>query len=232
MPENDTEEEIPQDFKTVGVVALVVVLILTIAIFAAYRYSKNRTGTVVLPGGITYLGPTPTQAPPKSGDSSTIAIPANTNWVTYNGKIFPYNFLYPSSLSLGVFYNDPFDSVTIFWGNTNPQENLLLRVEDLNKIPNMTSYISKSKKEYAQNWWKQYSYKSVSSITQFTNSKGMDGYRTKFVNADGSLSSDNVFFEVPGRPELVIWMSTRLLSQTTFDKIVDSLSWKSPEPTK
>lgn len=199
--------------KKVLVVAVAAFLILTAAAVAAYRYSASRPGSLVIPGGVTYLGPTPTQA---QGGAA---------WVEQKGKIFPYSFSYPSSLSLGVFPDDPFDAVTIFWGNTNPQENLLLRIEDLNKIPNMKNYVGKSKKSYVENWWKQYNWKGVASVSEFTNSKGLKGYRAKYTDAGGTSPHDNIFFEIPGRPELVIWMSGKLLEQSIFDRIVDSVTW-------
>lgn len=196
--------------KKVLVVTVVAFLILTAAAVAAYSYSASRPGSLVIPGGVTYLGPKPT---------------ADVTSAEQKGKIFPYSFSYPSTLSLGVFPGDPFDAVTIFWGNTNPQENLLLRVEDLNKIPNMKSYVGKSKKSYVENWWKQYDWKGAASVSEFTNSKGLKGYRAKYTDAGGTSPHDNIFFEIPGRPELVIWMSGKLLEQPVFDRIVDSVTW-------
>lgn len=213
-----------EETKQTLVVAGVAFIILTTITILAYQHAKGRQGGLVFPAGITYLGPTPTQAPPPPSDK--IAVPANTSWALQGGKIYPYQFSYPTMLSLGVFPGDPYDAVTIFWGNSNPQENLLLRVEDLNKIPDMKQYIGTSKKDYAQIWWKQYSWKGVASVDAFTNSKGMKGYRAKYVDSQGKTPADNIFFEVPGRPELVVWMFSRLLEPTVFDKIVDSLSWK------
>ncbi len=215
---------LPKDVKQTIVVAGIAFVILLSITFASYKYASGRSGTIVLPGGITYLGPTPTQAPPPPSDK--ITVDPNVSWNTQKGKIYPFEFSYPSSLSLGVFPNDSYDSVTVFWGNTNPQENLLLRVEDLSKIPDMVQHIGKSKKEYAEIWWKQYNWKGVSLIEQFTNSKGLKGYRAKYVDSNGNTPYDNIFIEVPGRPELVIWMASRLLDHTVFDKIVDSVTWK------
>lgn len=219
-------EEFPPNFKAISLLAVLITLFLVGVAIASYRYAKNRAGTVVLPGGITYLGPspTPTAAPAVAG--AIISVSGDASWSTYKGKLFPYSFSHPSTLSLGVFPNDQFDSVTIFWANTNPQENLLLRVEDLNKLPDQASYINKSKKEYAQNWWKQYHYQGIASITQFTNSQGLTGYRAQYLETGKATTADNIFFEVPGRPELVIWMTSRLLDPVTFNKIVDSVNWE------
>jgi hypothetical protein len=222
MPEPE-EHYSPQEYKKIAVITVLAVFVLCTVTIGSYVFARQRTGTTVLPGGVTYLGPSPT--PFVSLPSSTIEIPANTLWGPYQGKIFPYTFIYPTNLSLGVFPNDPFDGVTIFWKDTNPQENIFLRVEDLNKIKEMSAYINKPKKEYANIWWKQYNWKGVASVDPFTNSKGMKGYRAKFINDKGQTPFDNIFFEIPGKPNLVVWLASRLLDTATFDKIADSFNW-------
>ncbi len=212
----DTPQDLqPINIKQAGSIAGFTFLVLTGIVLLAYQYSQPRGGSIVLPGGITYLGPSPT-LPPTPGK---ISVPADTKWQTQSGKKYPYSFLYPTSLSLGFFSGDPFDAVTIFWGDTNPQENLLLRVETL-KNP------KKSKKDYVLDWWKDYAWKGVSDIAEFKNSKGLTGYRAKYLDASGSSPFDHIFFEVPNRPELLIWMSGKMLEQGVFDKIVDSVEWK------
>ncbi len=205
--------------KTLPLIGAVFFILLAI-VSLAYQYSRPRPGGIVLPGGVTYLGPTESvQAPSiKSQAPNKISVPTDSTWATQTGKKYPYSFLYPSSLSLGVFPNDSFDAVTIFWGDTNPQENLLLRVETIKDK-------KKSKKEYVRDWWKDYTWKGVSDITEFTNSKGLKGYRAKYLDASGTSPFDHVFLEVPGRPELVIWLSGKMLPQGVFDKIVDSVTW-------
>lgn len=211
------------DSKKVLILALTIFLVLLLGVYASYRYTKDRTPGMVLPGGITYLGPSPTPLPAPAGtESSLITIPPGTTWSAYQGKLFPYAFSYPSSLSLGVFPNDPYDGVTIFWGHTNPQNNLLLRVENLNKLHGMAKYVSEPKEVYVKNWWRQYGYEGAGRVTKITNSQGLVGYRARYAGSN----FDNVFFEVPNHPELVIWLTGKLLDQVTFDKIIDSLSWK------
>ncbi len=198
--------------KTLPLIGAVFFILLAI-VSLAYQYSRPRTGAVVLPGGITYLGPSPT--PSASGK---IPVAADAAWATQTGKKYPYSFLYPSTLSLGVFPDDPFDAVTIFWGDTNTEENLVPRGETIKDK-------KKSKKEYVWDWWKDYTWKGGSDITEFTNNKGLKGYRAKYLDSSGSSPFDHVFFEVPNRPELVIWMSGKMLEQGVFDKIVDSVTW-------
>lgn len=203
-------------------------LILLGVVFLAYLYSRPRTGAVVLPGGITYLGPTPsaqTQNSKLKTQNGKIPVAEDSAWTTQTGKKYPYSFLYPASLSLGVFPGDPFDAVTIFWKDTNPQENLLFRVENLQEMKGKEGYIKKPKKDYVLDWWRDYTWKGVADVSAFTNSKGLKGYRAKYLDASGQSPFDHVFFEVPNRPDLVIWLSGKMLTKEVFDKIVDSVSW-------
>lgn len=215
------------DGKRVAAVVGTAFFILTGIVFLAYQYSKPRTGAIVLPGGVTYLGPSPTDAKSdkQKAISDNIPIPADAAWTTQTGKKYPYSFLYPSTLSLGVFPDDPFDAVTIFWGDTNPQENLLLRVENLKEMNGKAGYVKKPKKDYVLDWWKDYTWKGVADIMEFTNSKGLKGYRAKYIDTSGSSPFDHVFLEVPGQPELVIWLSGKMLPKEMFDRIVDSVTW-------
>lgn len=210
--------------KTVVIISIAISALLLVGVVGAYRSAKSRTSTIVLPGGITYLGPNTSPAPQPA--SPYIPIPADAAWSTQKGTVLPYTFLYPASLSLGIFPGDPFDSVTIFWQNTNSQENIFFRVENLNNLKGQQKYVGRPKLEYAQNWWRQYSWKGVSDVSPFTNSNGLKGYRAKYVDAAGKTPHDNIFFEVPTRPELVIWMASRLVEPTIFDKMVDSVTWQ------
>jgi len=183
--------------------ALAVTLVLCIGVFLAYQSAKSRTSTVVLPGGITYLGPTPTTT--------------QTSLAQYKGKLYPFSFSYPSSFSLGWFPNDPYDAVTAFLPHTDSNKNVFFRVEKLNRTP----------LEYAQTWWKQYTWKGVSTVTALTNSNGLKGYRAKYLDQSDKTPYDHVFFEVPGRTDLIIWISGKLFTPDVFDRLVDSVSWKS-----
>lgn len=189
-------------------------ILLTGLTYVAFLSAKNRTPNIVLPGGVTYLGPSPTQ----QATSDKIQIADNAKWTTQIGKKYPYSFLFPETLSLGVFPNDPFDAVGIYWNNLDASANLLLRVETISQGVGV--------KEYATTWWKQYSWKGVADVLEFTNKNGLKGYRAKYINEKGETPYDNVFIEVPGRRDLVIWMASGLLEPAIFDKIVDSVSWK------
>lgn len=220
--DQQSEEVVP---KTL-IPALVVSFILFAGVFIAYQTARSRPSSIVLPGGITYLGQTPTpepsQAPPVA--AGKIPIDASAKWVENKGKKYPYTFLYPSSLSLGFYPNDPYEPITVFYPNTDSSTNIFFRVDDLNRL-NKTVYIGKPM-AYAQNWWKDYSWKGVSTVTEFTNSKGLTGYRATYIDLSGNTPYDHIFFTIPGRSDLIIWLSGKIFSPEVFDKIVDSVTWQ------
>lgn len=223
--EHENESEIQKILP-----AVFVSLFLIIIIGVAVTHAKSTKGTIVLPGGITYLGPTPTPTPSNTAKFSTILdgqipIADTAEWTEYTGKTLPYVFMYPNTISLGVFPNDPYDSVTVFYNGTEAQGNLFFRVEDLNLLQK-SAFITKPKVEYVKQWWKDYSWTGVSSVTPFTNAHGLVGYRAKYIDSNGQTPYDHVFFEIADRKHLMIWISGKLFPQKIFDRIVDSVNWK------
>ncbi len=229
-----TQEISSKELQKNLVVAGIAFLLLVSATYLSYRHTKSRTPQIVLPGGVTYLGPSSSQkrdgnvatTTPPAASADTIPVPADTEWTTWSGKKYPYSFSYPKTLSLGFFPNDPFDATTIFWGDTNPQENLLLRVENLSADPNNKKYVKGAKLAYVENWWKQYSFSGLSAVEEFTTREGLRGYRALYKEKSDKVPYEHIFLEVPGKSELVVWMSQKLLEKSIFDRIVDSLIWK------
>jgi hypothetical protein len=222
---DELTESIPENYRPVIIIAVILSFVLFAATIVSFQVAKRRTSSTVLPGGTTYLGPSPTP-PPVALQEGQIPVPDTASWGQHKGQTFPYAFDYPTSLSLGFFPGDPFDGVTVFYENTDPQKNIFLRVENLRQMTGMTGYVNKAKLEYIKEWWKQYNWTGVASVTVFTNSAGLTGYRAKYLDNQGKTPYDNVFFEIPGRTELVVWISGRLFAQQVFDRMVDSLSWK------
>lgn len=220
----------------VFVFSVIIGVLLLFLVVGAFFSAKNRTGTIVLPGGITYLGPTPTKKIEKSKQiiEGKIPIPADTKWAEKKGAIFPYSFSYPESLSLGIFPNDPHDAVTIFYDGTDSNANIFFRVENLTTLKK-TQYVGKTE-EYANHWWKDYGWKGVTSVSEFTNDNGLKGYRAAYINDQNKTPYDHVFFEIPASPnanqggpdrnDLIIWLSGKLFSKEDFDKLVESVDWK------
>lgn len=190
--------------------SVIIGALLLFFVIGAFVSAKNRTGTIVLPGGITYLGSTPTKS--------------EERWNIQKGTIFPYSFSYPSSFSLGVFPDDPYDSVTAFITGSDSNTNIFFRVENLTTLKK-TPYAGNIE-EYAKIWWKDYAWKGVSSVTPFTNKNGLKGYRALYVNNLGKTPYEHVFIEIPENPDLVIWISGKLFTPNVFDKLINSVSWK------
>lgn len=208
--------------KVTGIAVACTVLI-TILVLLHYQQISKRTGSIVIPAGNTYLGPNApnqnTQTAPTT-PSNVFTAASDTPWHDIHGRLYPYTFSVPATLTLTTFNNDPYDIYAIDCCGVSPGSNVLIGV-DFKADPNET------KLAYVQNWWHQFSaLKSVASITQFTNSKGLKGYKAKYVNASGETPNLDVFFEVPGRSELVIHLASGTLDPAIFDKLIDSVAWK------
>lgn len=226
------------NFVKIALVSLGAVLVLGGAIFAAYRYSQSKKADIVLPGGVTYLGNSPT--PAESGQREDKLQPSTAplrftadSTVSYKeffGTSYPFSFKHPNTLPLVVFVNDPSDSVGISWGNIPPQQNIMLNVEKISDRD--AAFLKRPKQEYVENWYKFWSgLKGVASVVPFTNVNGMKGYKAQYINyADQSPNLD-VFFEVPGRTDIVIHMANGILEAGIFDRIVDSVKWNEPTTT-
>jgi len=225
LPEKE-EKKVPNK-SVVTLVILVLFVLVAAGVYIGYRYIA-QSSTTGKPNGVIYLGPSNEQKTPTA--PLRFAIAPNTSWMTYKGKIYPFTFSYPATLTLVTFVNDPTDAVAISWGNIPPQLNVLLTVDSLSSNLTMNPYINRPKIEYVQNWWKQYSgLKSVATVVEFTNSLGMRGYKAKYVNYAGETPNDNIFFEVPGRTDLIVMLANGILDPSVFDRIVDSLSWQEAE---
>lgn len=190
---------------------VIVTLILFTTVIWAYTSAKNRTSTIVLPGGITYLGPSPSPAEvPLSGTKE--------GWSEHKGALYPYIFSYPATMNLGVFPNDPTDAVTAFIDGTDANANIFFRVEPCKGGPCGI--------DYAKIWWKQYNWKEVKSVTEFTNKNSLRGYRATYISDKNETPYDHIFFEIPGKKDLIIWLSGRLFSKEDFERMIDSVNWK------
>jgi hypothetical protein len=206
--------------------------------YLSYHLSNTNKGSVAIPAGKTYLGPPevvpgwtdfsapqPTKEP--EPQQTIFTADAKTPWNIWKGKTFPYQFSYPDTLTLTGFPNDPMDSAGISWGGRKPQENILINVIDLSTNKTFEPYIKKSKQEFVSNWWKQFSgLTGVSPITDFTNKKGLKGYKARFINSAGQTPNLDVFFEVPKNPNLIIRIANGILDPTLFDAIVETVSWE------
>lgn len=227
----ENEEQEMKSLMKVGGLVAISVLFLLIFIFVWNAWTVKRNSEIVLHQGVTYTGPTPTggaSAPqPATTASGKYTVDENTKWKIVTGKIYPYNFEAPENLELVRFDNDPYDIYAIAWKGQRPDANVLIGVDNLSNKEDLKQYINQSKQKYVENWWKQIgSLSGVSSVTPFTNSKGMKGYKAKFLLQGGSPAPyEDIFFETSKKKDIVIHMANSVLDEKVFERIVDTVSW-------
>lgn len=226
MEETEGQEKL---FIKVGVIAAVVVVFLLIVIFAWHSWTTKRQKETVLHSGVTYTGPTPTggqQAP--SGNVFTASPDEPTQII--QGEQYDYSFAAPQSLVLVRLDENPYDIWAVKFGNILPSSAVLIGVDNFQNNDKLKEFINQPKIAYVENWWKQFSgLTGVESITPFTNSKGLKGYKAKYLTGGGPSGNDDVFFEVPESKNLMIHLSNGVLAQDVFDRIIDSVSWGETE---
>lgn len=246
--DNENEEQLP-NIKNTGMVTAGISIAIISLIILQHNLSFQQHSTVVLPAGGTYLGPsnTPTPSPAQitvaptpipsgvaskptvNGNFTTsagkFAVTKDATWVTVKGNKYPYSFSAPKALTLVPLSQDQYDIYAISWNNQPADQNVLIGVDNLNNKDSLKQYITTSKRGYVENWWKQFGLKGVASITEFTNSKGLKGYRAKYINNAGQAPNDDVFFEVPD-PQYVIHIASGVLDSSVFDPLIDSVAWK------
>lgn len=214
------------DIKKIAIYAVLLAVLLGGAIYIAYRYSQKQSGNIVLPGGVTYLGPSPEGESENKPPTAPIRFtaPADVEWNIFGGTVYSYTFSFPKTLPLVVFPSDLTDSVAIAWGNIPPQQNILLNVELIDKRD--STYVNKPKIEYVRNWYKYFSgLKGVAKVEPFTNTNGLKGYRASYINTADQSPNVDVFFEIPGQPTIMIHLANGILDPEIFNRIVDSLRW-------
>lgn len=230
MTESPNQSEEQPDIKKLTIATFVGVVILGAVVYGAYAYSQKKGANLALPGGTTYLGENPTQNQPPTAPLRFTADP-NVSWVTYQGKVQPYSFSYPATLSLLFFPGDVNDPVAIAWGNIPAQQNILLNLEKVDeKDP---SFVTRPKIDYVNNWYRYFSgLKGISKVDPFTNTNGLKGYKATYINAGGASPNLDVFFEIPGNNTLMIHLANGILDPDIFSRIIDSLKWgKATSPT-
>lgn len=212
------------DKLKLAVVAAAGIFLLLIALIVTYRYSQNRGGNIILPGGVTYLGPTPTPVPVKPTPIPRFTAGLNDAWKIVQGKVYPYSFSYPETLKLVAFPNDGTDSIAIVYGDIAPQQNILSNIELIDKRD--PKLAKQEKLEYVKNWYKFFSgLKGVSKVDEFTNANGLKGYRAVYINTANQTPNVDVFFEVPGKNNILIHFANGMLDPALFERIIDSLKW-------
>lgn len=226
-------DESPQHYSRSVIVAGLITALLTLLVIVHYRQISGRTGTIVLPAGGTYLGPSnqPSSANKKTDVSKDLGSGAGTvnsspstkkGYLTIKGNKYPYAFEVPESVKLTTFPDDVYDVYAIAREGVDPYSAVLIGVDDLTRDAKKSVYIQKPLTDYVNDWWKQFGgLKGVSSLSEFTNGKGLKGVKAKFVNG----SSDDIFFASPDAKH-IIHLANGPLGQKIFEAIVDSVTWE------
>jgi hypothetical protein len=222
------------DLKNPKLILCLIALVIA-AIILRHNLAFRQKSTIVLPAGGTYLGPkdAPSEAPQPAANTvqpitneNKFTVSADTPWVTVKGNVYPYSLQSPKTLNLVTLPGEnKYDIYAISWNGQPPDQNVLIGVDNLNNTESSKQYITISKRSYVDNWYKQFGLKGISSVTEFTNSKGLKGYRAIYINASGQTPDEDVFFEV-ANPADVIHMARNVLSDDVFNKIIDSVAWE------
>lgn len=233
----DEIEEQEKVFLKVGVIVVVIVVFLLVFIFTWHNWTQKRQSETVLHSGVTYTGPTPTAgtaqtAPPTAGNKFTAPDSSPTKII--RGQQYPYSFSIPESLELVRLDENPYDIWAVKFESINPSSAVLIGVDNLQNNEKLKEYINQPKIAYVENWWKQFGgLTGVSSITPFTNSRGLKGYKVKYQTSNGPSANDDIFFEIASNKNLVIHLSNGVLDSKVFENIIDSVGWeeKAIQPT-
>lgn len=236
MSDHSDELDIPK----IVIACVLGVLLLGGALYAAYRYSQSKNSGIVLPGGTTYLGPSPSSPQVNQQPTTNYQQPLPTPikftaasdvpWKTQYGRIYPYTLSFPETLPLVVFIDDPIDSVAISLDGSPAQQNILVNMELIDQRDPVL--VTQRKLDYVSNWWKFFSgLKGVAEVEPFTNTSGLKGYKAHYINYADKTPNVDVFFEVPNRRNLMIHLANGILEPDLFDRIVDSVRWIPPTET-
>lgn len=222
----------PLNMKKMIIVAVVTIVILSLAVYGSYYYSTNQSSNIILPGGVTYLGPstTPVIESTKKIEPKKFTVNADVTWKTWKGRIYPFEFSYPETLPLVVFPNDQTDSVAIAWEDFDPRTNILVNMEFIDKRdPKMAG---KPAVDFVQNWYKYFTgLKGLSTVEKITTITNLKGYKAKYINTNNETPNTDIFYEIPGKPNLLLRLANGVLAEDVFNRIVDSVRWNPPSPT-
>lgn len=219
MPQSDFDQK---EFTKLALVTFGAIIILVGTTYSAYRYSQNRAGNIILPGGITYLGPSPKDEKSPVSLSPTPAAKvfsadSNVAWKTQAAKKYQFSFSYPETLPLAVFQNDPDDKIGIAWEKIPAQENILVSVENLQK---------QEKDAFIRGWYTHSSQlESFISIQPFSNVNGVKGTKAVYKNKNGT-EEIHVFFVSSQKPQLLLHFYQTILPTDIFSRLLDSVKWK------
>jgi hypothetical protein len=204
----------------IAVIGTIITGVLTLAVVVHYNN---------ISGSAPQLEKANTSAAPISvsaGNSNEFTVASDTPWVEVKGNIYPYSFQSPATLALTAIPNNAYDIYAIIWKGMPPDQNVLMGVDNLKNDATKSHYMNEPKMNYVREWYKQFGLKGVSSIDTFINSKGLKGYKAKYFDKSGATPNTDVFFEISNHPEYIIHFASGILAPEVFEKMIDSVGWK------
>lgn len=222
------EQREGQDLNRLIICTIIAVVLIAGAIAVAYIHSRSARSDIVLPGGITYLGPSSIPSPSyitNTPPAEKFTVYPDVEWKIHTGLTYPYSFSYPETLKLAVFPKDPNDSVAFDWNGIPVEQNILLNIEKVDaRFPELTN---KPKSEYVKVWYKSFpGLKNLGKMEEFTTPTGLKEYKAWYTNTQDQMPNVDIFLEVPNVPNLLIHLANGRLEESVFNRIVDSVEWR------
>lgn len=219
MAEQETSEK-----NTLATTSVVILAIFLIVIGGVYLWvSKKNKGNVAFPAGINYLGPQSASnlTPVPTIDLSQLG--KSGQWLKSGGKIYKYQFIYPSELQLTAFINDPTDKIAWITGIASPQQSIAFNVE---KMSDLDPKYTNNPEEYVRNFWKKFSGLSgIKLVEPATNQKGLKGFKALYTDKSGNVATVNYFFPVPNDPDHILQVINGILPENIYNNIVNSVEF-------
>lgn len=223
----DGSEEAVSKSSVVGINLFILVVFLLVIGGIYFFVSKKNKGQQVFPAGINYVSPKGNEAqkPVLLYDFAKLA--ESSDWLTYNGKLFPYSFQYPKAFTPITYPGDKSDAVAFKVSTLPPEQSLFLTMEI---ISNRDKKLVGKQEEFVNNYWKFFSgLKGLNKIEPFTNEKGLTGYKATYViKGTNAITSDYYFFIIEGNNDNLLHIGDIFptVGKALFNRMINSLEYK------
>ena len=222
-----TEQESPK--SSLSVISIVVLVLFLAVVFFLYSWvSKKNKGEVVFPSGINYTGNETSPAPPQplrpTYDWDKLG--GSSDWANFTSPKGQYTFQYPKGIIPLIFPGDANDSVTFDVSNIPAQFNLMGLME---RVSNYDKKMVGDQESFVNNYWRFFGgLKGVNKAEEFTNEKGLKGWKASYVNKSNVVTSDNYFLVVPGDDDRILHIGNVFPAegQAVFLRILNTVDLK------
>lgn len=231
MKNNDSAEN-GEEMKSVFshpnliLVNLVILVIFLLLVAGVYLWVvKKNKGQVIFPAGINYLAPQTTSPGTFTYLYDFTKLGQSTDWTTLKGKIYPFSFQYPKAMAPLTFTGDKTDAVAFKISQIPPEQSLIFVMETISE---RDKTLVDKPEEYVRNYWKFFSgLKALKKISDFTNEKGLVGYKASYMTKANTITNDYYFFKIEGDSDHLLHFSNIFPAdgQTLFTRMLNSLEY-------